>query len=535
MRVALIVVALAACGDDGGKPASPTDGGVTDSAPVSSCDPPGHFGGAPALTFELPPSSAGQFAYADVQAKFPAVDWANLDRLYLPAGHYTNIELGNLPTRDAARPLIITNKGGQVVVGFNPNGNYIWSFHDGAHWILTGRYDPDSQTGDAAFPGHACGKYADSAGKYGIVSDDDYAFKAPYLHMGIGVTASTDFEIEYVEVARSGFAGIRLLNQADKLGNARPMANVKVHDVYIHDTGAEGFYFGWTGAAPSNLMPHLEIYNSRIVRAGNEGLQIQDLGDGSHVHHNTIISGGLHWLDNGLGHYQDGLTQILVREGTIEIDHNVFVDGAGTLLSFFSSPETGDGDRHVTFHDNYYADAIDLLGYLNGTADANSSFAFEHNTYRAIQFNYTAVDPAAKDPGIVFGRNPPVMGAITFTGNHWAGGDKLINPAANITLTDNVNDDPGEIAFVGGPVWSSPGHHLTAWAPIATVADTDPPVTYHAGDIVTFGDAPTLYRCNADSTGVMPPDDAVAWTALPPPNDDVRVTADSPYSGYGVR
>jgi len=142
------------------------------------------------------------------------------------------------------------------------------------------------------FPGHACGHYADSAGTYGIVSDDDYAFDAPYLHMGLAVTASTDFEIEYVEVARSGFAGIRLINQADKIGNLRPMANVKVHDVYIHDTAGEGFYFGWTGAPPSNLMPHLEIYNSRIVRSGNEGLQIQDLGDGSHVHHNTIISAG---------------------------------------------------------------------------------------------------------------------------------------------------------------------------------------------------------------------------------------------------
>jgi len=73
--------ALAACGGGGGGDGKTDAGGVTDSAPVSSCDPPGHFGGAPALTFDLPPSSTGQFAYADVQAKFPAVDWAHLERL----------------------------------------------------------------------------------------------------------------------------------------------------------------------------------------------------------------------------------------------------------------------------------------------------------------------------------------------------------------------------------------------------------------------------------------------------------------------
>lgn len=34
-----------------------------------------------------------------------------LDRLYLPAGQWKNIYLGNLPVRTAERPLVITNKG----------------------------------------------------------------------------------------------------------------------------------------------------------------------------------------------------------------------------------------------------------------------------------------------------------------------------------------------------------------------------------------------------------------------------------------
>ncbi|MCX5746046.1 MAG: right-handed parallel beta-helix repeat-containing protein [Proteobacteria bacterium] len=533
--VVVAVVALGpACGDDHGAQA-PTDGAdVTDSGPVSSCDPPGHFGGAPINTFVLPTSSSTGFGYVDVQAAFPQVDWQTLDRLYLPAGRYTNIEVGNLPVRTPDRPLVITNHGGQFFIGDNPTGNYLWSFHGGANWILTGRYDADSQTGDAAFPGHACGKYADAAGTYGIVSDDAYAFAAPYLHMGIAVSDATDFELEYVEVARSGFAGIRLLNDAAKLGTNRPMANVKVHDTYIHDTAGEGYYFGWTGAPPSNLQPHLEIYNNRIVRTGNEALQIQDLGDGSHVHHNTFISGGLRWLDNGLGRYQDNNAQVHTRTGTIELDHNVFIDGAGTLLSFFSAPQAGDGPRHVRFHDNYFSDAISLGA---GTSNDGSTFEFTNNTFRALQFAYTPVDPAATDPGIVVGRNPGIMDAVTFTANHWAGSKKLINPAGNVTTTDNVNDTPPTIEFVGGVgvVWSSPGHHLTSWAPIATVADTDPAVTYHPGDVVTYGAIPTLYRCTTASGGATPVESPAAWIALPTPSDDVRVLDTSPYATYGVR
>jgi hypothetical protein len=492
---------------------------------VSSCDPAGHFG-VPSMTFMLPPTG-DSLVYPDVQAAFPDVDWANLDRLYLPAGQYKQLQLGNLPVRTAEHPLVITNKGGQVVVGFNPTGNYIWSMGGGSNWILTGRYDADSQTGDAAFPGHACGMYAGA--KYGIVSDDDFALSAPYLHMGLAVGGATDFEIEYVEVTRSGFAGIRLINEASD-GLDKPMANVRVHDVYVHDTAGEGFYFGWTGTPPSNKFPGLQIYNSRILRTGNEALQVQDLGDGTHIHHNTFISGGLHWLDNGLGRYQDNLSQISTREGTIEIDHNVFIDGANTLVSFFSAPQTGDGDRHVTFHDNYFSDSIDLGMYLNGMSAAPSEIRFEHNVFRGLDFAYAPID--SNDPDTVAGRNGAVAGPVVFDNNSYAGATTLIAPAANVTSTNNRNEDAGAIELLDGP-WQTPGHHLTYWAPKATVLGDDPEVTYKVDDVVVYGDPWTLYRAASDATGMDPP--GGAWVTLPPPSDDVRVKPGTTYADLGVR
>ena len=531
----LAMVILSACGggggdgDDGGDDDGGGDGGVP-----TSCEPFGHYP-APQTTFTLPVPQNGNLAFNDVQAAFPEVDWSTLDRLYIPAGQYRTVRLDNLPVRTAERPLIITNLGGQVKIGPNDNGNFIWAMNGGANWILTGRYDPDAQTGDAGFVGHRCGAYANSRGAYGFLSDDAFDLDAPYLHMGLAVGGgATNFEIEYIEVTRSGFAGIRLLNSRAAGEEARPMASIRVHDNYIHDTDGEGFYFGWTGAPPSNLFPDAQIYNNRIIRTGTEALQVQDLGDGSRIHHNVLAFGALHWLD-AFGMYQDGNNQILVREGTVEIDHNIVIGGAGTLLSFFSSPETGDGERTVTFHDNHYADTRSLGGYLNGTSAAPSSITFRNNTFRGLDFSYTAVDPDATDPGVVFGVNPNNQAPILFDANRWEGSRSLVSgipdngTRANITATSNVREPVAAVTFVD----AAPLPGLTLWGDLATLAPGMPPITYAPGALVMH-DA-RLYRARTTNTNRVPPDNPADWEPLPLPADDLRVAMDSPYAELGVR
>src|SRR5262249_53424313 len=93
---------------NGGGTSSP-DGGS------SACEAFGHYG-PPGATFTLPVVNGGIY-YLDVQKSFPQVDWASVTRLYVPAGKYKEFYLGNLPKRDAAHPLVITNQGGQVQVG----------------------------------------------------------------------------------------------------------------------------------------------------------------------------------------------------------------------------------------------------------------------------------------------------------------------------------------------------------------------------------------------------------------------------------
>jgi hypothetical protein len=557
VHLALLLCPLAAACGGGGSAPKTTDGaagattttGTAGAAPDagrdaaspdagSACEAFGYFA-TPTHTFTLPVASGGTIDYADVQKSLPSVDWQTLDRLYIPAGTYKQLNLGNLPTRDPARPLVITNLGGQVQIGPSKGANYIWSMGGGAGWVLTGRYDADAKTGDAAFPGHRCGAYANSAGTYGIVSDDAFDVTAPYLHMGIAVQGATDFEIEFVEVKRSGFAGIRLINPRAAGDAAQPMKNVHVHDVYVHDTGGEGFYFGWTGAPPSNLFPGLQIYNCRLLRTGNEALQIQDLGDGSHVHHNVFASGGLHWLDNGLGRYQDNTTQILTRAGAVEIDHNVFVDGAGSWLNSFYAPEPGDGPMQVTYHDDYFANTLSLGVWVGGTSAAGSTVTFTGNAFRGLGWGYALI---AADPGAsatVFGVDSAFVGALALRNNRWEGTFALAEgltagngAKAPVTASGNVDGAVPELAFANAGWPLVAGHHLTAWAPKVTVTN-GATVTYHADDVVTYGDAPDLYRCTADTTAGPPPDHAEAWTKLPTPADDVRVTS-AAYAGYGV-
>src|SRR5690606_13611895 len=115
-------------GDATGDPTGDPDGGSSETgdAPPGEFAPFGHFG-APRTTFVLPATEGSGIYYPDVQASFPEVDWSTLDRLYVPAGQYTAMNLGNLPVRTPERPLVITNMGGQVRIGPNvPEGNYLW-------------------------------------------------------------------------------------------------------------------------------------------------------------------------------------------------------------------------------------------------------------------------------------------------------------------------------------------------------------------------------------------------------------------------
>jgi hypothetical protein len=493
----------------------------------------GHFGEAKE-TYTLPTQDAGEgyltISVTDVQAKYPTVKWDSLDRLYLPAGKYRNILLGNLPKRTADHPLVITNLGGQVVVGARGAGHGI-SLSGGQNWVLTGRNDPTSKTGDPSFVGHAEGAYAHSQGTYGILVDDQFTTEG-LTGLSIGNYA-TDFEIEFVEIRNVDFAGISA--KTDDKGDAT-MSNVKLHDVYIHDTGSEGIYFGSTQKQPQHTFVNLSIHDNRFVRTGTEALQTGQLADGCEIHHNVLGPGAVRWR-SAFAQYQDGNIQFGQRTGSSTFHHNIVVGTGDLFVEFF--PTVVASDAHgandtVTFSDNYFADTSQSGVYTH--AEENEvTVRFERNFFRGFVGNYQEVYPDAAKPIGVFGVGANTKNPHFLVDNVFDVDLPFVKYTfPSVTQTNNVQKAVAPIAFRDfmHPELDGNVRKLEWWTDKATLAKGQPAVTYPAGFFVVHKGK--LYRAIKPNTGKIPPTNPDSWEALPDPADDVRLVAGSGYDTIGL-
>ncbi len=523
---------------DGGS--DPRDAGSQDAGSPDA-GPPIDDGrwGPPETTFTLPALEAGEGYYLpDIQASFPEVDWSTLDRLYIPAGHYKFIRIGNLPSRDPEDPLVITNLGGQVRVG-GLDHYYLFSLGGGSGWVLTGRYDPISQTGDEAFPGHRGGAYANSRGTYGILVDDDFV-RSGNSGLTVGGRA-TRFELEHVEIREVGFAGVQLKTDDD--GTA-VMDGVVVHDLYIHDTGSEGCSIGSTQAQPQHPIAGLTLHHNRVLRTGTEALQLGQLAGRIEVHNNVFGPSAIDWRA-AFQRYQDGNVQISVRGGTVDVHHNVFLGGAGSQNSLFGEAVGGDAhdaaDR-VWIHDNYYAHHRALFTYVNTRELAPMTFRFERNTMRGFRFDYDQVYGGTAPADLVrVGTGDTVVelidnrfdvegvdlcSAISDPDGNGSGGSS--------SGSGNVRGEVEPIAFLDAGLPADFDYlDLELWTDVATLGG-DAPVSYAHGVIAMHLGVP--YRCDADpcAPGLVPPEHPEAWTELPPFPDDVRLAPSSPHAGVGI-
>ncbi len=501
--------------------------------------------GVPQSSFTIPftPDGASGLYTGDIQAAYPEVDWQTLDRLYIPGGHYAFISIRNLPNRSVDRPLVISNIDGQVRVG-GLGHYYLFSIQGGANWVLTGRYDPISLTGDEAFTGHRNNNYTGTRGTYGILIDDDFYPDKSNSGLGIGGGA-TDFEISYTEIREVGFAGINMKSNDD--GDAL-MDNVRIHDNYIHDTKSEGIYIGSTQSPPQHPIENLEFYNNRGLRTGTEALQLGQLGDGCDIHHNVFGPAAIDWKD-AFQAWQDNCNQIGVRYGQSRIHHNVFIGAAGSLISFFG--QSRDGDTHLAgdemvLHDNFYTAFRNLGAYIGGDEDGVSAYRFERNFFRGYSWQRPEVDPGAVEPGHLF-RIANDSNPITLTDNRFEDSIDFTNrfndpngTDGNVSASGNVRGsvDPIDFNDFGLPygfdylrleIWTDRSSRYVDGDP-----DSDPLVTYSEGDYVMH--MGIMYRCIAEGThsNMVPPDHPEIWQPLPLPPDDVRLAPGSTYAGIGL-
>jgi hypothetical protein len=120
---------------------------------------------------------------------------------------------------------------------------------------------------------------------------------------------STDFEIDHIEIANTGFAGIMIGTQptCDLMSNRGNfvLRNAVIRQNYIHDTGGEGMYIGhsfYNGYAvncneqPTVLYPHeihgLRVFENLLEHTGYDAIQVGCASEDAEVFSNIIRNYG---------------------------------------------------------------------------------------------------------------------------------------------------------------------------------------------------------------------------------------------------
>lgn len=192
---------------------------------------------------------------------------------------------------------------------------------------------------------------------------------------------STDFEIDHVEISNIGYAGIMAKTDPScdnaTVRGAFTMRNVSFHDLYIHDTKAEGLYVGNSfyakGASTScgSRLPHdieyVKIYNNIVKNTGHEGIQLGCATKGAAVFQNTVENYGT----TNENYHTNG---IQLGEGTGGLCYNNWIKkGPGHGINCL-----GYGDNVI--HDNVIIDAGTNGIFCDERYSPGPGFKFINNT-----------------------------------------------------------------------------------------------------------------------------------------------------------
>lgn len=211
--------------------------------------------------------------------------WQAGDTLCIPAGTYAGIRFYDLQGT-VEQPIVIMNCGGPVELVESQHSAL--EFQRSAHVRFTG-------SGVESL-------------LYGI---EIKALKDGA--QGINITnLSTDIELDHLEIAEAGFAGI--MAKTDPVCSLPEgwrsagyvMRNIRIHDNNIHHTLGEGIYIGYTGSTVWNsnracggevIYGHwsegIEVYDNLISYTGLDAIQLNLVQEGGVIYNNRIHNFGL--------------------------------------------------------------------------------------------------------------------------------------------------------------------------------------------------------------------------------------------------
>jgi hypothetical protein len=130
--------------------------------------------------------------------------------------------------------------------------------------------------------------------------------------MGVGLSAfDTDIEVHHIDIENTGFAGIMAKTDPDCndsttwRSSGYVFRNLHIHHNYIHNTGGEGMYIGYTGGykVESNKICNgnyvfghwfegVDIHHNILENTGWDGIQVSLARQDCKIHHNTITNWG---------------------------------------------------------------------------------------------------------------------------------------------------------------------------------------------------------------------------------------------------
>jgi hypothetical protein len=292
------------------------------------------------------------------------------DTVCIMSGERKYLRLANFHG-DSLHYIVIKNCGGSVIVK-NEDLSYGILITHSSFFRFTGSCNNDSTYGI---------KVLKSAPKTNGLSIDGL---------------STNYEIDHIEVANTGFAGIMSLTQptCDRTANREnfDQKNTSIHNNYVHNTGGEGFYIGhsfYSGyptlcdGKPDTIFPAeikgLRVYNNLVDSSGWDGIQVSCATSDCEIYDNYIINYGIaKELNQNSG--------IQIGSGTTgRCYNNAIINGSGTGIIIFG---TGNNLFYnnviVNAGYNYFPEDPSLKIYGMFCADratkSGASFNFINNT-----------------------------------------------------------------------------------------------------------------------------------------------------------
>jgi hypothetical protein len=176
-----------------------------------------------------------------------------------------------------------------------------------------------------------------------------------------------------------GFSGVRI-NGGDY---DITLEGFEMTNFYIHDTGdGEGLYLGATHKPPYAKIKNVIIYNGVITRTAAESLQLQHLAGGAFVHHVTIRSANVRWM-NAFRAGQDTGIQWSIDAGTNKL-YNIIVDGFASvgMIPFGNEGTSATSESYVS--NILFNDGIDTGIYLHKSASHGVKWIFDNIFYRSF-------------------------------------------------------------------------------------------------------------------------------------------------------